>query len=595
MYALFCAFLGVEGGENMFQALKKLAWFFKEHWKKYTIAILLLLVANVIEVLPPWLLGQTVDLISDKSLKEDLLNKIIIAFVIVIIAGYIINYIWRYLIFSGSQTLESIMRRKLMQKFLMMSPTFFERNRTGDLMAKSTNDLSQIRRSAGFGILTLVDSTTFMATIILTMGITVSWKLTLLALIPLPLLAILEIELGKRIHERYMISQQSFGDMNDSVLESIEGVRVTRAYVQERKLNDDFREMTKNVVDKFMDVEKLDAFFQPITIIITAMSQVIGIGYGAYLVNAGEMTIGGLISFTVYLNMLVWPMFSVGILINIMQRGNASLDRVNETLAEKETVLDTNNQSTPSHDIGMKSVSFQYPSSETVNLNKVDIKLEQGETLGIVGPTGSGKTTLIKQILKEYPSGSGEILLGDVNINDISKSDLRSLIGYVSQENILFSRTIRENIKFGKVDASEEEVQKALKLANFEDDIARMSEGLDTLVGEKGIAISGGQKQRISIARALIMDPKILILDDALSAVDAKTEKKIIENIQKFRQGKTTLIATHRLSGVKHANLIVVMKNGQIIEKGTHHTLLDAGKWYRAQFEAQRLKEGENL
>ncbi|WP_353462172.1 ABC transporter ATP-binding protein [Mammaliicoccus sciuri] len=575
----------------MFQAIKKLMWFFKDHWKRYTIAIILLLIANVIEVLPPWIVGQTIDKISDRSLTEQIYHQLVIIFIIVLILAYIVNYIWRTLIFSGSQILESIMRRKLMQKFLSMSPTFFEKNRTGDLMAKSTNDLNQIRNTAGIGILTLIDSTTFMGTIILTMGITVSWKLTLCALIPLPLLAILEIELGKRIHKRYLISQKSFGDMNDSVLESIEGVRVTRAYVQEDKLNKDFKNMTESVVEKFMNVEKMDAFFQPITIIITAMSQVIGIGYGAFLVNSGEMTIGGLISFTVYLNMLVWPMFSVGILINIMQRGNASIDRVEETLNEAETVLDVENNGMPSHDIGMNSVVFKYPSSESINLNNINIILGKGETLGIVGATGSGKTTLIKQILKEYPTGDGEIVLGDTNINQISKSDLRSLIGYVSQENILFSRSIRDNIRFGKSDATDNEIEEAIKLAYFEKDIERLPQGLETLVGEKGIAISGGQKQRIAIARALIMDPKILILDDALSAVDAKTEKKIIQNIQKYRQGKTTIIATHRLSGVKHANQIVVMDHGEITESGTHDQLLQMNGWYKSQFERQRLKE----
>lgn len=575
----------------MFQAIKKLMWFFKDHWKRYSIAIILLLIANVVEVLPPWIVGQTIDKISDRSLTEQIYHQLVIIFIIVLFLSYIVNYIWRTLIFSGSQILESIMRRKLMQKFLSMSPTFFEKNRTGDLMAKSTNDLNQIRNTAGIGILTLIDSTTFMGTIILTMGITVSWKLTLFALIPLPLLAILEIELGKRIHKRYLVSQKSFGDMNDSVLESIEGVRVTRAYVQEDKLNKDFKNMTESVVEKFMNVEKMDAFFQPITIIITAMSQVIGIGYGAFLVNSGEMTIGGLISFTVYLNMLVWPMFSVGILINIMQRGNASIDRVEETLNEAETVLDVENKGMPSHDIGMNSVVFKYPSSESINLNNINIILGKGETLGIVGATGSGKTTLIKQILKEYPTGDGEIVLGETNINQISKSDLRSLIGYVSQENILFSRSIRNNIRFGKSDATDNEIEEAIKLAYFEKDIERLPQGLETLVGEKGIAISGGQKQRIAIARALIMDPKILILDDALSAVDAKTEKKIIQNIQKYRQGKTTIIATHRLSGVKHANQIVVMDHGEITESGTHDQLLQMNGWYKSQFERQRLKE----
>ncbi|MDJ1111397.1 MULTISPECIES: ABC transporter ATP-binding protein [Staphylococcaceae] len=574
----------------MFDVLSKLSWFFKQEKKRYIIAIIVLLIANVIEVIPPWLIGQTIDAVNLKTLNASKFNWIMLVFLITIILSYIINFLWRYLLFNGSQLLESMMRRKLMAKFLTMSPGFYEKNRTGDLMAKATNDLSAIRMTVGFGILTLVDSTTYMITIIATMAVLVSWKLTLAALLPLPFLAIIEQKLGKMIHERYTVSQDAFGEMNDSVLESIEGVRVSKAFAQEENLNERFRHMTTDVVNKFIHVEKLDALFKPLTIIITALSFMIALGYGSFLVNQGEITVGALISFNVYLNMLVWPMFAIGMLFNIMQRGNASLDRVMETLDAQDALLEPIDHVVPDdHNVAFEAVTFQYPSSETVNLSNVSIHLDSGDTLGIVGPTGSGKTTLIKQILKEYPLGRGEITLGNVALDRLTKKEVRDKIGYVSQENILFSRTIRENIKFGKDDATEEEIAEAIRLANFDEDIKRLPSGLDTLVGEKGIAISGGQKQRISIARAMIKNPDILILDDSLSAVDAKTETAIIENIESSRKGKTTIISTHRLSAVQHADHIVVLSEGIIVQEGTHDELIAQDGWYKEQFNRQQL------
>ncbi|MEK4758420.1 ABC transporter ATP-binding protein [Macrococcus sp. FSL W8-0367] len=574
----------------MFDVLSKLSWFFKQEKKRYITAIIVLLIANVVEVIPPWLIGQTIDAVNLKTLNASTFNWIMLVFLITIILSYVINFLWRYLLFNGSQLLESIMRRKLMAKFLTMSPGFYEKNRTGDLMAKATNDLSAIRMTVGFGILTLVDSTTYMITIIATMAVLVSWKLTLAALLPLPFLAIIEQKLGKMIHERYIVSQDAFGEMNDSVLESIEGVRVSKAFAQEENLNERFRRMTTDVVNKFIHVEKLDALFKPLTIIITALSFMIALGYGSFLVNQGEITVGALISFNVYLNMLIWPMFAIGMLFNIMQRGNASLDRVMETLDAQDTLMEPIDHVVPDdHNVAFEAVTFQYPSSETVNLSNISIHLDTGDTLGIVGPTGSGKTTLIKQILKEYPLGRGVITLGNVNLDRLTKKEVRDKIGYVSQENILFSRTIRENIKFGKDDATEEEIAEAIRLANFNEDIKRLPSGLDTLVGEKGIAISGGQKQRISIARAMIKNPDILILDDSLSAVDAKTETAIIENIESSRKGKTTIISTHRLSAVQHAEHIVVLAEGVIVQEGTHDELIAQNGWYKEQFDRQQL------
>jgi ATP-binding cassette subfamily B multidrug efflux pump len=576
----------------MLTVLSKLGWFFKQHWRRYSIAVVLLALVGVVEVIPPKLIGYLIDGIHQGTLGDGRFFQSIWLWVGLTVASYVITYVWMYQLFGGAFLLERLLRKRLMRHFLRMTPTFFERNRTGDLMARSTNDLWAISNTAGFGILTLIDSSLFMLTILFMMVVLISWKLTLAALLPLPIMAVLMAKFGKRIHERFMSAQDAFGELNDQVLESVSGVRVIRAYVQEEADRGRFHAKTNEVLNKNIAVAKIDALFEPTNKVLVNLSYIIGLCYGGYLVFRSEITLGELVSFNVFLGMLIWPMFAIGELINVMQRGNASLDRVSETLGYKPDVEDGAKLvrvDTP-ETIEFKSVTFRYPSSSIDNLVDISFALKRGQTLGIVGRTGSGKTTLLKQLLREYPLGSGEIAVSGVPLEEVEIDRLLSWIGYVPQQPILFSRTIRENILFGREGATEEEMRRALERASFAKDIRYLPDGLETLVGEKGVALSGGQKQRVSIARALIADPEILILDDALSAVDAKTEAEIIEGIRTERAGKTTLITTHRLSAVQHADWILVLDEGRIVEQGTHEQLLAAGGWYKEQFDRQQLE-----
>lgn len=576
----------------MFQVFNKLNWFFKHYWKRYSFAIIALCTASAIGLFPPKLIGFTIDQIQFETLTWEMLRLILLIFVMLLVAHYTVGFLWHSTLYSGAAILEKWMRTKLMTHFLKMTSTFFGKYRTGDLMARATNDLRAIKETAGFGVLTLVDSSIFMLMIIGMMGFTISWKLTFAALIPLPIMAVIMNKYGAAIHERFMKAQDAFGNMNNEVLESIRGVRVIRAYVQEEQEMKRFDEMTEDVYLKNMEVTKVDALFEPTIVILVGLSYTIGLGYGAFLVFENQITLGDLVTFNVYLGMLIWPMFAVGELINILQRGNASLDRVENILSYTQDVKEPNvsKQLADISSIEFNQVNFSYPNTNYNQLDNFNLFVEKGQTIGIVGKTGAGKTTLFKLMLREYPGMKGDILFSGVPISQLKLKDLRDWIGYVPQDQIMFSKTIRENIQFGKTDATDEEIFRVLELADFLDDIKQMPDGLDTKVGESGVTLSGGQKQRVALARAFIKNPEILILDDSLSAVDGKTEATIIKHLREERKNKTTFISAHRLSAVTHADQIVVLEDGKIVEHGTHEELIAENGWYKEQYEQQQLE-----
>jgi ATP-binding cassette subfamily B protein len=378
--------------------------------------------------------------------------------------------------------------------------------------------------------------------------------------------------------------------MNDQVVESISGLRVVRSFVQEDADTKKFDTITDDVMAKNMHVAKIDVLFEPVIKLLVGLSYLIGLSFGTYLVFTNDITLGQLVSFNIYLGMLIWPMYAFGELINVVQRGTASLERIEATMNEPPDVVSTGTVEVGVPEkITFKSLSFQYPGTTRASIEDIVLHVSRGETIGIVGPTGAGKTTLLRQLLREYPIDDS-LLVNGIPIHDIKLDTVRGWSGYVSQEHLLFSKTVRDNILFGADDATEQDLETAIRLAAFDTDIEHLENGLETVVGEQGVMLSGGQKQRLSIARALLKDPEILLLDDSLSAVDAKTEARIIDSVRTSRAEQTTFIVAHRLSAVAHADQILVLQDGRVTERGTHDQLMERHGWYYEQY----VRQGES-
>lgn len=577
----------------MLNVLAQLSWFFKEERSRYVLAVFALVIVSIVDLMPAWLIGQAVDQFQLGRLHGQTVWTLVGWFILIILLSYAMNYVYMYLILGGSFVVGRKLRSRYMRHLLRMDVPFYEKRRSGNLLARGTNDIEAISAAAGYGIMSLMDVVLYMVIVLGAMAMFVDWKLTIAAVLPLPLIAVTLSLLGKKIHNRFAEAQAAFGDLNDRILESVAGMRVIRAFRRERHNEEKFRNMSESVYERNVKVARIESLIEPIVGFVVALSFVIGLGYGAYLVFGQQLSLGQLVTFSMYLVYMIYPMYSIGMLVNIMQRGRASLDRVNEILAVDEAVPDPEvpANAASSSWIQFQDVSFSYPGTDDKQLADLSLTIQAGETVGIVGKTGSGKSTFVKQLLKFYPDGSGTISIGGIPLSQQEKAHVRQWIGYVPQDHVLFSQSVRENILTGKPDASEEELQDAIRASAFDQDLVFLPKGLDTLVGENGISLSGGQKQRIAIARALLADPDILILDDSLSAVDAKTEAKIMANIRQQRAGKTTLITTHRMSVVEHADQILVFENGRLAERGTHQQLMRAAGWYAGQVESQNGSE----
>ncbi|MCH4568933.1 ABC transporter transmembrane domain-containing protein [Bacillus sp. ES1-5] len=569
-----------------------LAWFFKQEKRAYIIGIIMLFGVALLELVAPKVLGIVVDEINNGTLTSEKLLKWVILLVVVGITMYILRYLWRIMIFGSSLKLARQLRKNLYEHFTKMSPSFYQSRRTGDLMAHATNDIQAIQQTAGSGVLTLVDSLAVGGCVLVAMGFTISWKLTLLSLIPMPVVAISTNYYGTLLHKRFHKAQQSFSEINDKVQESMSGMKVIRSLGQEKEDLQAFRKKSEDVVHKNMLVARIDSLFDPTISLIVGFSFLIAVCYGSVLVVRGELTVGDLVTFTTYLGTLVWPMLAFGWLFNIMERGRASYDRVEKILSQTSDVVNREDavHKVASGDVTFAVDSFSYKKNELLQLIDVHFDLKKGETLGVVGRTGAGKTTLLKCLIREYDHFNGELKVGERDIRDVTLYGVRSAISYVPQDHFLFSASIGENIAFGKADATYNEITRAAEIACIHNDILQFSEGYETVVGERGVSLSGGQKQRISIARALLTNAEILILDDCLSAVDAKTEETILNALKRERAGKTTIITAHRLSAIQHANLILVVDEGRIVQRGIHEQLMKENGWYKEMYESQQLE-----
>jgi len=570
----------------------ELGWFFKERKKQYIVGIIMLMFVAFLQLLPPKIIGYVVDEIRLGTLTGESLVKWLAILAGAALAMYVIRYYWRMMIFGSAILLARQLRERLFRHFTRMSPQFYQKRRVGDLMAHATNDLSAVQQTAGAGVLTLVDSLTTGGFVIAAMAFTINWKLTLIALIPMPIMAYLTSYYGKLLHNRFHFAQEAFSNLNDKAQESISGIKVIKTFGQEKEDIQDFVQLSDDVVKKNVHVAKVDSLFDPTISAIVGVSFFLSIVFGARFIVAGEMTIGDLIAFTAYLGLLVWPMLAFGWLFNIVERGRASYDRIRSLLSEPVDIDDTEHalDVKAQGDLEVNIREFKFPNDERAALHNVQFTLKRGETLGIVGKTGSGKTAILKLLLREFEGYEGVITYGGHPINEYKKERLRSAIGYVPQDHFLFSTTVAGNIAFANTSASVEEVHDAAKLAHIHEDILKFTNSYETIVGERGVSLSGGQKQRISIARALMMKPELLILDDSLSAVDAKTEEAILESLKATRIDETTIITAHRLSAIQHAHQIIVLHEGTIEEKGSHEELMEQKGRYYEMYQLQQLE-----
>ena len=570
--------------------IQKLWWFFKLEKRRYLVGIVALVLVSVLNLIPPMVMGRVIDAITSGRLTQDELLLHLFYLLLAAFGMYYLRYVWRMYILGTSYRLGQIMRSRLFEHFTKMSPAFYQNYRTGDLMAHATNDINALTRLAGGGVMMAVDASITALVTLLTMLFSISWQMTLVAILPLPFMAYATSRLGRKTHKAFGESQAAFSELNNKVQESVSGIKVTKSFGYQSDELASFQEVNDLTFQKNLQTMKYDSLFDPMVLLFVGSSYALTLLVGAFMVQAGQVTVGNLVTFISYLDMLVWPLMAIGFLFNITQRGKVSYQRIESLLSQESPVKDPESPLDGIENGRLDYAIDRFAFEDEETLRDIHFSLEKGQTLGLVGQTGSGKTALIKLLLREYDVDQGAIYLNGHDIRDYRLADLRSLMGYVPQDQFLFASSIIENICFGNPDLPFSAVEEATKLAQVYQDIQAMPQGFDTVIGEKGVSLSGGQKQRLAMSRAMILNPDILILDDSLSAVDAKTEFAIIDNLKATRKDKTTIITAHRLSAVVHADLILVMQNGQIIERGTHENLLALDGWYAQTYQSQQLE-----
>ncbi|MBU3113881.1 ABC transporter ATP-binding protein [Clostridium lacusfryxellense] len=563
--------------------------FIKAHKISYFIGIIFMLLTSYIQSFFPRVLGSTIDILGTDNFSFNLVKIKIVYILLIAIGTFICTYAWRNQIVVNARNLECHLREKLFNHFQILSPQFYNQKKTGDLIAYAINDISAVRMTLGPATAMIINVVVICSISIYSMARIINFKLTLMILIPIPFIILFMLRIGLLVQKRFKKVQENFSSISGRVQENIYGIRVIKSYVQEESETRKFEILNNQMMESNLKMVKISSIISPVIEIFFSISFVFNLIIGGNMVLNKVITLGDFIAFNGYLTMIMRPIISIGRVINIFQRGIASMKRLNDIFNVNPKIEDGIKMiSTPiKGEIEFNNLSFSYGDSNEKALENIMLKIPKGYTIGILGKTASGKTTISNLLLKLYMSPRQEIFIDKVDINDYSLETLRGSIGYVPQDNFLFSASIKDNIKFFKDEYSDEEVEKASQISAIYESIINFPEGFDTILGERGVNLSGGEKQRISIARAIIINPPILILDDSLSAVDTITESKVLENIQNVRDGKTTIIIAHRISTIKHSNFIIVLDKGKICEQGTHDELIKKGGLYYETYKSQ--------
>ncbi len=567
-----------------------------KHFARYKWAVVggvvCLLCVDGMQLIIPRIIKRAVDDLTYASAARSNLMTYGL-FIVGLAAGIaVFRFFWRFFIIGTSRHIEEDIRNDLYSHLQELSASYFAVNKTGDLMAHAINDLNAVRMACGFGVVAMTDAIVLgLAAIGFMLALNV--RLTLLALIPMPIIALFTLRAGKMLHSRFEKVQETFSSLTERVRESMSGIRVVKAYSQEDHELASLAAIGKEYVHDNIRLVRVWGAFFPFIMMLSSMSVVVIIYFGGKQVMLGGITTGDLVAFTSYLAILTWPMIAMGWVVNVLQRGAASMGRINKILEVEPAIADHENAvelAEPWGEVEFRGVTFSYEEGLEPALADVSFTVPQGHTLGVLGRTGSGKSTVCNLLLRIHEATEGQILVDGNDVTGLTLSSLRGSIGYVPQDTFLFSDTIRENIKFGAPEASDERVTEAARIAGILDEIESFPDGLDTLVGERGVTLSGGQKQRVAIARALLHAPAIVVLDDALSSVDTATEERIQQALKGALENRTSIIVSHRISSIKHADEIIVLDDGRILERGTHEELAAEGGLYASIYERQLLE-----
>lgn len=582
------------------KALKHLNKYFFKYRYRLIVGIIITIVAKVFALFTPRLVGASINVVSDRLegkitqevFRAELMTNILYLIGAAVIAG-IFTFLMRQTIINVSRHIEYDLKNEIYQHYQILSLNFYKSNRTGDLMNRISEDVGKVRMYVGPAIMYTMNTITLFTVAIIYM-VNTAPKLTMYTLLPLPILSVAIYKLSKLINKRSTIVQQSLSTLSTYTQETFSGISVIKSYGIEPQTNTEFDDLSAQNRQKQINLTKVQALFFPMMILLIGISNLIVVYIGGTQYMNGEIeNIGTIAAFLIYVNMLTWPVAIVGWVTSLVQQAEASQERINEFLNTEPEIRNKANELTPiKGDIEFKNVSFVYPDTNIEALKNVSFKLNSGETLAILGKTGSGKSTILDLIGRLYDIDQGQVLVDDKIISELNLHSLRESIGYVPQDAFLFSDTIKNNIKFGKEDATDEEVIEAAQNARVHKNIIGFNKGYETILGERGITLSGGQKQRVSIARAIIKKPDILLFDDCLSAVDTETEEKILKNLVKLTKDKTTIIVSHRVSSAKNADKIIVLEDGKVIQTGTHETLISTDGYYKELYTKQ-LSEKE--